>query len=138
VEIPVTVNSLDRVRPFSEKCVALIVSCQGCGFRSSRALQIETPIILSDLPGGSSVTGHVASCLPLGNDGKYFVIGASLYTHGNVWGIADPPEDWDPAPSSVGAGASNTRPAADQLSGSPKNWPYRMFADGVPVHSGKK
>ena len=43
------------------------------------------------------MTARVANCLPLGNDGKYFLIGASLYTHGNVWGIADPPEDWDVA-----------------------------------------
>ena len=104
VEIPVSVISLDRTRPFAEKCMLVIVSAQGCGFRSSRALSMETPIMLSDLPGGSSVTARVANCLPLGNDGKYFLIGAALYTHGNVWGIVDPPEDWniaaqnDPAP----------------------------------------
>ena len=89
VEIPVTVTSLDRLRPFAEQCVALIVSAQGCGFRSSRALPAETPIMLSDLPAGGSVTARVANCLPLGSDGKYFLIGASLYTQGNVWGIAD-------------------------------------------------
>src|ERR1035437_7898837 len=105
VEIPVSVISLDRTKPFGERCVVLIVSAQGCGFRSSEALQLETPIMLSELPGGGSVTARVVNCLPLGNDGKYFLIGASLYTHGNVWGIADPPEDWsvaapgDPTPS---------------------------------------
>src|SRR5579864_7954408 len=89
VEIPVSVTSMDRRRPFAEKCVVLIVNAQGCGFRSSRAMQLETPIMISDLPGGGSVTARVANCLPLGNDGKYFLIGAALYTHGNVWGIAD-------------------------------------------------
>ena len=94
VEIPISVTSLDRLRPFAERCVAVVVCGQGCGFRSSRALQIETPVFLSDLPGGGSVTARVASCLPLGRDGKYFLIGVALYTHGNVWGIVDPPEDW--------------------------------------------
>src|ERR1700693_1341567 len=104
VEIPASVISLDRRRPFGERCMVLIVSALGCGFRSSEALQVETPIMLSGLPGGGSVTARVANCLPLGSDGPYFLIGASLYPQGNVWGIADPPEDWnvaaqgDPAP----------------------------------------
>ena len=84
VEIPVSITSLDRMRPFAEPCVLLVVSAQGCGFRSSRALQLETPIMINDLPGGGSVTARVANCLPLGKDGRHFLIGAALYTHGNV------------------------------------------------------
>src|SRR6202048_2787449 len=116
VEIPISVTSLDRVRPFADRCVAVVVSGQGSGFRSPRALQLETPIFLSDLPGGVSVTARVASCLPLGNDGKYFLIGAALYTHGNVWGIADPPEDWNvaaqggPGPSPADPDPSSAAP----------------------------
>jgi hypothetical protein len=101
VEIPVMVTSLDRVRPFSEKCVALVVSSQGCGFRSSRLLPVGTPIFLSDLPEGGSVTARVANCLPLGSGGKHFLIGAVLYTQGNVWKVANPPKDWDGAPESA-------------------------------------
>ena len=86
VEIPVAVTSLDRVHPFSEKCVALVVSAQGCGFRSSRALPIETPVLLGELPGGGSASGRVASCLPLGGEAKAFLIGVALFNHGNVWG----------------------------------------------------
>jgi hypothetical protein len=93
VEIPVSVTRLDRMRPFAERGVLLVASAQGCGFRSTRALQLETPVMIGDLPGGGSVTARVANCLPLGNDG--FLIGASLYNHGNVWGIADAPEDWN-------------------------------------------
>lgn len=136
VEIPVSVISLDRRRPFGEKCVVLIVSAQGCGFRSSEALEIETPIMLSGLPGGGSVTARVANCLPLGNDGKYYLIGAALYTHGNVWGIANPPEDWKmaaqntpTAPSVQGEAAS-----APQLNINKKNWPYNLFAEGTESH----
>ena len=137
VQIPVSVTSLDRRRPFAEKCMVLVASAQGCGFRSSRALQMETPIMINDLPGGGSVTGHVANCLPLGHDG--FLIGVSLYTQGNVWGIANPPEDWkaassSAAPASIPNGAEN----AAKLTVNKKVWPYNLFAEGVETHPGRK
>ncbi len=140
VEIPVSVTSLDRRRPFAEKCMVLIVSAQGCGFRSLRALSMETPIMIGDLPGGKSVTARVANCLPLGSDGKYFLVGASLYTHGNVWQIANPPEDWDVATQS----APGTSPAEGDTESSPKLtvnkkvWPYNLFSEGVEAHPRRK
>jgi len=141
VEIPVSVISLDRKRPFGDKCLVLIASAQGCGFRSSEALEIGTPIMLSNLPGGRSVTATVANCLPLGSDGKYFLVGASLYTHGNVWGIADAPEDWkaaaqdNPAP----ARASTSQTSAPKVTVQKKAaWPYNLFADGAELHPGRK
>ena len=120
--------------------MVLVVSAQGCGFRSSEELQIETPIMLSGLPGGGSVTARVVNCLPLGNDGKYFLIGASLYTHGNVWGIADPPEDWkvaaasDPTPKPANSVPEN----APKLTVNKKVWPYNLFSEGAEVHPGRK
>jgi hypothetical protein len=140
VEIPVSVTSLDRRRPFAEKCMVLIVSAQGCGFRSSRALQMETPIMIGDLPGGGSVTARVANCLPLGNDGKYFLIGAALYTHGNVWEIANPPEDWDVAAQSAAApsSAKSNTESSPKLTVNKKVWPYNLFSEGVEAHPGRK
>src|SRR4051812_40745765 len=139
VEIPVSVISLDRMRPFGEKCMLLVVSAQGCGFRSSEELQVETPLMLSGLPGGGSVTARVANCLPLGSDGKYFLIGASLYTHGNVWGIADPPEDWGVAAKNAPV-SSAMEPATDapKLKVQKKVWPYNLFAEGVETSPGRK
>ncbi len=139
VEIPVSVTSLDRTRPFADKCTVLLVSALGCGFRSSRALQMETPIMISDLPGGGSVTARVANCLPLGNDGNSFLIGAALYTHGNVWKIANPPEDWDvaqtaPAPGPARADADNS----PKLTVNKKVWPYNLFSEGVEAHPRRK
>jgi hypothetical protein len=132
VEIPASVTSLDRRRPFAEQCMVLIVSAQGCGFRSSQALQIETPIMLTGLPGGASVTARVANCLPLGNDGKSFLIGAALYTHGNVWQIADPPKDWnDTASSGPAPSPANLAASGPQLTVNKKVWPYNLFAEGV-------
>lgn len=125
VEIPITVTSLDRVRPFAEKCVALVVSCHGCGFSSSRLLPLGTPIFLSDLPEGGSVTARVANCLPLGSDGKHFLIGAALYTHGNVWKIANPPKDWE----------NESENAPDSPTGA---WPYKVVPTGARSHTGGK
>lgn len=145
VEIPVSVVSLDRLRPFAERCELLVVSAQGCGFRSTRALPMETPIMIGDLPGGNSVTARVANCLTLGNDGKYFLIGASLYTHGNVWGIADAPADWslaakdDPAPIDANRPAKPAAAvAASQLSAHKQVWPYNIFSGGTEAHPGRK
>jgi hypothetical protein len=139
--MPVSVISLDRMRPFAEPCKVLVVSAQGCGFQSSRALQLETPIMINDLPGGGSVTGRVANCLPLGSGGQHFLIGVSLYTHGNVWGIANPPEDWSTAEkngptSSHAAPESESRAAnaTESGSGAPaqkKVWPYNLFPEGA-------
>jgi len=139
VEIPVSVISLDRKRPFGDRCTVLVVSPQGCGFRSSEPLEIETPILMSGLPGGGSVTARVANCLPLGSDGKYFLVGASLYAYGNVWGIADPPEDWKAAEESSPAPRSPNKPDTEPvLTVNKKSWPYNLFSEGAECHPGRK
>ncbi len=130
-----TVNSLDRKHPFSAQCIALVISPQGCGFRASQALPIETPVLLNDLPDGGSASARVATCLPLGSDGKYFLIGVALYNHGNVWGIADPPEDWNCASAASAAPAT----AADKTAAKNKNaWPYNLFSGNGEAHPGRK
>ena len=141
VEIPVSVISLDRQRPFGDRCVVLVVSAQGCGFRASEELLAGTPIMISNLPGGGSVTARVANCVPMGSDGKYFLVGASLYTHGNVWGIANaPPETgpWqrkiDPAAKPAAAlrnsGHGEAQPA--KAPAQKKAWPYNLFSPKAP------
>jgi hypothetical protein len=131
VEIPLVVTSMDRRHPLAAQCVALVVSPQGCGIRASQALPIETPVLLSDLPGGGNASGRVANCLPLGKDGKYFLIGVSLYNQANVWGIGNPPEDWNCFPNSSAATAG-----ADGKTTNHKNvWPYNIFSgrrEGYP------
>jgi hypothetical protein len=133
VEIPVSVTSLDRKHPLAAKCVALVVSPQGCGFRTSQALPIETPVLLSDLPGGGSASGRVANCTPLGNDGKHFLIGVSLYNHGNVWGIPNPPDDWDCAPNAGTASVDASAPTKSKTT-----WPYNLFSGQGEARPGRK
>jgi hypothetical protein len=135
VEIPVSVTSMDRRHPFSARCVALVVSPQGCGFQASEALPLETPVLLSDLPGGAGASGRVANCLPLGNDGKHFLIGVSFYNSANIWGIANPPEDWNctssPGTTSVSA-EIKPAPASKDV------WPYNLFSAHGEAHPGRK
>ena len=98
--------------------------------------------MINDLPGGGSVTARVANCVPLGDDGKYFLIGAALYTHGNVWGIADPPEDWSLAaksdPVRPATDSTSVAPKAPQLTVQKKTWPYNLFEEGGEAHPGRK
>ena len=134
VEIPIVVTSMDRRHTFSAECIAIVVSPQGCGFRTSQALPLETPVLLGELPGGVTATGRVASCLPLGEDGKYFLIGVALYNHGNVWGIANPPQDWNCAASSAAASGEAAMPAAKNRNA----WPYNRFSDQGESHPSQK
>jgi len=139
VEIPVRVTSLDRMRPFAEDCLVVIASAQGCGFRSSCALAVETPIILNGLPGGGSVTARVANCVPLGSDGRFFLIGAALYTHGNVWAVAHPPADWNAAavnPSEAEASGGLT--SDERNPASQATWPFNLFSGGGEAHLHRK
>jgi hypothetical protein len=133
VEFPITVTSMDRRYPFAEKCIALVVSPHGCGFRSSRPLPLETPVLLSELPGGGCASSRVANCQPLGHDGKSFLIGVSLYNPDNVWGIANPPEDWNCASEGgpVLAGAAAKPAPKGQV------WPYNVFS-AHEAHPGRK
>jgi hypothetical protein len=133
VEIPMIVTSMDRCHPFSAECIAIVVSSQGCGFRTSQALPLETPVLLGDLPGGATATGRVASCLPLGADGKSFLIGVALYNCGNVWGITNPPADWNHASAATAPGGG--------LQSETKNgnaWPYNLFSNQGESHTGRK
>jgi hypothetical protein len=139
VEIPVTVISMDRKHPLSAECMALVVSPQGCGFRASQALPIGTPVLLSDLPGGGNASARVANCLPLGSDGKYFLIGVSLYNPGNVWGIANPPADWNCASTPNPASTAETKAPANSKPANSKNtWPYNLFSGQGEAHPSRK
>jgi hypothetical protein len=130
VEIPLTLTSMDRRHPLSAECVALVVSPRGCGVRASQPLPVETPVLLGGLPGNATASGRVASCLPLGNDGKYFLIGISLYNPANVWGIKDPPEDWNGPP----VAESSTEKSARKK----EAWPYNLRTTHDGLHSHRK
>ena len=94
VEIPLNLTSMDRRHPLTGELYG--AGGERAGLRGSgrlQALPLETPVLLSALPGGGSAAGRVASCRPIGANGE-FLIGVALYNPANVWGIANPPEDW--------------------------------------------
>jgi hypothetical protein len=132
VEIPLTVTSLDRRHTFVAECVAIVVSPQGAGLQAPQALPIETPVLLSGLPGGASASARVASCLPLGADAKRFLIGVSLYNPANVWGVVEPPADWNILSE---ASASAASPSAAKPEAA---WPYNLFSGNTETHPGRK
>jgi hypothetical protein len=134
VQIPVTVTSMDRKHPLAAQCMALVVSPQGCGFRAPQALPVGTPVLLSALPAGGSASARVANCLPLGTDGKQFLIGVSLYNPGNVWGIADPPADWNCASTPTPASAAENKAPAN----SKNAWPYNLSSGQGEAHPSRK
>ncbi len=138
VEIPITVTSLDRMHPFAERCTAVVVSCQGCGFCSSRPLPLETPILIGDLPGGGSISARIASCVPLGKGGKEFLIGAALYNHGNVWGITNPPADWDAASVTTARRPASNSAEPPATATQKQAWPYNLAIEGAELHLSKK
>ena len=86
--------SLDSAHPFFEPCLAIIANPQGCGVKFGRALEAGTRVRLEGLPGNHSVTAQVVHSISLGQYENLWFIGLALDEPGNVWGIANPPDDW--------------------------------------------
>ena len=115
-QIPVRLTSLEPVNTFSENCHTLMVNPRGCGIRFPRSLQPGSRVKVDRLPGGGSATAHVACSLPPSNGSKFWIIGISVDTPGNVWCLAPAPEDWGENaavpkffPASVGLAAADLR-----------------------------
>lgn len=131
LEMPIVVTSLDPDRSFSEHCRTLVVNPQGCGLQFPYALEVGTLVRLQGLPGDPLVTARVANCLAIGADGKFWLIGVALDEPGNVWGVANPPADWQVAKAAA-AGA-----AADPSKKS-REWPYSQFSNRGEFHPGRR
>ena len=133
VEIPVRLTTLAPAPLFAEQSHTLVVNPQGCGVKLSKALEAGTRVLLDGLPGGAQATARVANCLPLGSDGKAYLLGLALENPGNVWGLQKTPADWvteeiaPPVP---------VAPAEDPVK--KKNWPYSMFSAKGEAHPGRK
>ncbi len=128
-QIPIRVSSLDAPPHFSEHCHTLVVNTQGCGVRLRRALEPGFRVALDELPRGIGTTATVVSCVPVGTDGKFFLIGLALETPGNVWSIHPAPADWSTEPQPAAAGTSPNKAA---------QWPYSLFSDKGEAHPGRK
>lgn len=130
-QIPLRVTSLDPAHAFTEHCHTLIVNTQGCGIRLSRPLEPGTAVQLHELPNGNSGTARVANCVPLGNEGKFWLVGLGLDEPGNIWGIAPEPADWGPS-KAMAAAAAVAAPVRKN------EWPYSQFSRKGEFHPGRK
>lgn len=130
VEVPLRLTTLAPAPLFAEETHTLVINPQGCGVRLSRALDAGTRVLLDGLPGEQQATARVANCLPLGTDGRYFLLGLALENPGNVWGIAKPPADWGDVEPPVAAPVED--PARK------KNWPYSLFSSRGEAHPGRR
>src|SRR5271168_4344652 len=81
-QIPVRVVSLDPEVPFNEPCHTLVVNPEGCGVRLHQPLEPGLPVMIEELPGGKSEPAQVANCVPLGVEGKYWLVGLALEQQG--------------------------------------------------------
>jgi hypothetical protein len=130
VEIPLRLATLAPAPLYAEECHTLVVNPQGCGVKLSRAIDAGTRVLLDGLPGGAQETARVANCLPLGNDGRFFLVGLALENPGNLWGIRETPADW-----------GEPEPAASPKAEDPhkkKNWPYCLFSQRGEAHPGRR
>jgi len=129
-QIPFRLASLDPAVPFSEHCHTLVVNTEGCGVRLGRPLEPGLPVLLDELPGGTSAPARVANCVPLGTGGSYWLVGIALDEPGNIWCIQPAPENW-------GSG-SNAVAAAVPLPKKENEWPYSVFSSKGEAHPGRK
>jgi len=112
-EIPVLITSLAPGVEFSECCDTVAVNAHGCGIITTTRLEKGIPVKLSLLPNSPEATAHIADVVPLGEDGKSWLLGIQLDEPRNVWGVTSPPEDWnlgapaaDPALTTLSASAT--------------------------------
>jgi hypothetical protein len=128
-QIPIRLSSLDPAIEFTERCHTLVVNMEGCGVRVSRLLEPGLPVLLDELPAGITAAGRVANCVPLGSEGKYWVVGIALEQSGNIWCIHPAPADWK---------GSNPAPAHVPLPKKEGEWPYAFFSGKGEAHPGRK
>ena len=128
-QIPIRVRSLDATPEFVEDGHTLVVNPQGCGVRLRRALEPGSRVMLEELPGGNCAAASVANCVPLGADGKHWLLGLALEEPGNVWCIQPVPADW---------GASSSPRASVTLPKNSSEWPYTLFSANGEAHPSKR
>lgn len=135
-QIPVRVTSLDPAIELSERCHTLVVNTQGCGVRLSRPLEAGVPVQLDELPTGQVVTARVANAVPLGADGKFWLVGLAMEHTGNIWGIHPAPADWGTEP--IAAAAAASAGATTAIPAKKGEWPFSQFSNRGEFHPGRK
>jgi hypothetical protein len=129
-QIPFRLASLDPAIPFSEHCHTLVVNTEGCGVRLTQPLEPGLSVLLDELPGGTSAPATVANCVPLGAEGKYWLVGLALEQPANVWCIQPAPANWGSESKSIAAAVPPPKKENE--------WPYSVFSSKGEAHPGRK
>src|SRR5579862_8549234 len=123
-QIPIQITSVDPRFPFNETCETVAVNAHGCGVICHITLEKGTPVKVGLLPDNREVMAHIADVVKLGEDGRAWLLGVQLDVPGNVWGVRNPPHDWEkpmagqedktaaPLAASAAAGAGTSGVAA--------------------------
>lgn len=96
-QIPIQITSVDPRFPFNETCETVAVNAHGCGVICHVAMEKGTPVKLGLLPDNREVMAHIADVVKLGEDGRAWLLGLQLDVPANVWGVRNPPHDWEKA-----------------------------------------
>jgi hypothetical protein len=116
-QIPIQITSVDSRVPFNETCETVAVNAHGCGVICHTPLEKGTPVKLGLLPDNREVMAHIADVVKLGDDGRAWLLGLQLDLPANVWGVRNPPHDWDKPTASQEPEAAGAPLAASAAAG---------------------
>lgn len=110
--MPMTITGSDALEnPFEEQTGTVSINCHGCRFFSRYDL-VKDDWLTVDIPAQNptetpqSLQARVVWSEKSGWLKGMFLVGVEFETPGNVWGLADPPEDWQRYISQAGADAA--------------------------------
>jgi hypothetical protein len=98
--VHIIVHGLDASRsPYQERLSTLSVNCHGCRYLSRnevlRGDRAAIEVLRGDGAGAKfPVEARVLSAKPLGAGEKLFDVALELAEPRDIWGVAEPPEDW--------------------------------------------
>jgi hypothetical protein len=93
LQIPIHVTSLEPNAHFSEVCETMVVNAHGCALRLPIPLDAGSALQLHSKE-GRETTARVVTCVPIGNGGRAWMLGARLDQPENFWGLKTYPDDW--------------------------------------------
>ncbi len=118
-QVAVTVVSLDPEVSYRETGKTLVVNMHGCGIEIERAVPAGTRIRVE--VGEKRMTGHVVDVGSI--DDKVSLLGVALDQAANIWGVQEPPPDWDltlqPLSQTVNTQATADAPGASPATPTP-------------------
>jgi len=118
---PIAISGRDATgRPFREETETIMVSAHGANFRSRSRVLIGMQLTVENLLDGSSEKAICIRVTPAESPEDRQVLAIQLVTPRNIWGMKDPPADWQlalitnpsapPPPEIINlAGGSSTR-----------------------------